>query len=414
MRRSVGLLRLLMLSLLMGSLTARADAVLDWNVIAVNTAVANKANPFQQARFGAIVQLAVFEAVNSIRHRYQPYLGLTANADASPDAAAIEAAYDVLTTYFPNSAGDLYSDWTTSMQAIPDGQAKADGIAAGDAAAAAMLALRANDGSSPTQTTLPGPPLPGVWQLTGVCTAGIAFQWPHVTPFGITTVSDYLLDPPPSLTSPEYTKAYNEVMTVGGQNSTARPPDRANVALFYAATSPSQALNQAARQIAAAQGRSLPENARGLALINMAMSDSLVASFYNKYNYNFWRPVTAINNGNADGNPNTTGDPSWVPFVPTPCFPSYPSNHGSATNGATEVMRRIYGDDGFSITLSNPAVPSIVLKYTSLKQIDDDVSDARVYGGIHFRTDQKAGARLGKAIGKAVYKNNLRPKHDDN
>lgn len=414
MRKTVGLLRMLMLSLLVGSLAARADAVLDWNVIAVNTAVANKANPFQQARFGAIVQLAVFEAVNSITHQYQPYLGLTANADASPDAAAIEAAYDVLTTYFPNSAGDLYSNWTTSMQAIPDGQAKTDGIAAGDAAAAAMLALRANDGSSPAQTTLPGPPLPGVWQLTGVCTAGIAFQWAHVTPFGIPTVSDYLLDPPPSLTSPEYTKAYNEVMTVGGQNSTARPPDRANVALFYAATSPSRALNQAARQIAAAQGRSLPENARALALINMAMSDSLVASFYNKYNYNFWRPVTAINNGNADGNPNTTGDPSWVPFVPTPCFPSYPSNHGSATNGATEVMRHIYGDDGFSITLSNPAVPSIVLKYTSLKQIDDDVSDARVYGGIHFRTDQKAGARLGKAIGKAVYKNNLRPKHDDN
>ena len=413
MRKTIGLARVLMLSLLVGSLAGRADVVLDWNAIAVNTAVANKANPFAQARFGAIVQLSVFEAVNSITHRYQPYLGLTANADASPDAAAIEAAYQVLVNYFPNSAGDLYGDWLTSMQAIPDGQAKTDGIAAGDAAAAAMIALRANDGASPAQTTLPGPPLPGVWQLTGVCTAGIAFQWPHVTPFGVASVSDYLLDPPPSLTSPEYTKAYNEVMTVGGQNSTARPPDRANVALFYAATSPSQALNEAARQIAAAQGRSLAENARALALINMAMSDSLVASFYNKYYYNFWRPVTAIHGADTDGNPNTTSDPSWAPFITTPCFPSYPSNHGSATNGATEVMRHIYGDDGFSITLSNPSVPTIVLPYTSLKQIDDDISDARVYGGIHFRTDQKAGARLGKAIGKAVYKNNLRPMQDE-
>ena len=414
MRKIVGLLRMLMLSLLVGSLAARADVVLDWNAIAVNTAVANKANPFAQARYGAIVQLAVFEAVNSITHRYQPYLGLTANADASQDAAAIEAAYVVLKSYFGDPQGNLYADWTTSMQAIPDGQAKTDGIAAGDAAAAAMLALRANDGSSPAQTTPPGPPAPGVWQLTGVCTAGIAFQWPHVTPFGVASVSDYLLDPPPSLTSPEYTKAYNEVMTVGGQNSTARPPDRANVALFYAATSPSQALNQAARQIAAAQGRSLAENARAFALINMAMSDSLVASFLNKYHYNFWRPETAIHAGDTDGNPKTDPDANYVPFIVTPCFPSYPSNHGSAGNGAAEVLRRLYGEAGHSITLTNPAVPNIVLQYTTFKQITDDISDARVYGGIHFRTDQEAGADLGRAVGTAVYKNNLLPvQHDD-
>jgi hypothetical protein len=167
--------------------------------------------------------------------------------------------------------------------------------------------------------------------------------------------------------------------------------------------------NQAAEQVATAQGRSLSDNARALALINMAMSDSLVASFFNKYTYNFWRPETAIHGGDTEGNPNTAGDPNWAPFITTPCFPSYPSNHGSAGNGAAEVMRRIYGDDGLSITLTNPAVPTIVLQYTSFKQITDDISDARVYGGIHFRTDQVAGAHLGKAVGKAVYKHNLRP-----
>jgi len=407
MKKIFKLLCILMLSLVVGSTTARADAVLDWNAIAVNTAVANKQNPFAQARYAAIVQLAVFEAVNSITHKYQPYLGtITAPPGASPDAAAIEAAYQVLSTYFPASQPTLYTDWTNSMQSIPDGSAKTEGIATGDAAAAAMIALRANDGSSPPQFYTPGPPVPGAWQATPSCpvvngvAVGIAFQWQNVTPFGIASASNFLLDPPPALTSERYARASNEVMTVGSVDSTQRPPDRANVALFYAASSPTQVFNQAAEQVAMAQGRSLSDNARALALINMAMSDSLVASFLNKYTYNFWRPETAIHAG---------GDPSWAPFITTPCFPSYPSNHGSAGNSAAAVMRRIYGEDGFSITLTNPAVPTIVLQYTSLKQITDDISDARVYGGIHFRTDQVAAERLGRAVGKTVYKHNLRP-----
>ena len=242
---------------------------------------------------------------------------------------------------------------------------------------------------------------------------GISFQWQFVTPFGIPSASDFLLRPPPALTSNEYAKAYNEVMTVGSINSTERPQDRANVALFFAASSPTQALNQAAVQVAQQQGVSLSENARNLALINMAMNDSLVASFFNKYHYNFWRPETAIHAGDTDRNPKTEADPNYVPFITTPCFPSYPSNHGSAGNAAAEVLRRLYGEAGHSITLTNPAVPTITLQYTSFKQITDDISDARVYGGIHFRTDQGAGADLGRAVGTAVYKNNLRPVHDD-
>jgi membrane-associated phospholipid phosphatase len=242
---------------------------------------------------------------------------------------------------------------------------------------------------------------------------GIAFQWQNVTPFGISSATDFLLGPPPALTSNQYAEVYNEVMTLGSIDSTDRPQDRANVALFFAATSPTQAFNQAAQQVALEQGSSLSENARTLALINMAMNDSLVASFLNKYHYNFWRPETAIQAGDTDGNPKTVGDPNWVPFIVTPCFPSYPSNHGSAGNGAAEVLRRLYGEAGHSITLTNPAVPTIVLQYTSFKQITDDISDARVYGGIHFPSDQKAGADLGRAVGTSVFKNNLRPVHDD-
>jgi hypothetical protein len=320
----------------------------------------------------------------------------------------------VLNFYFGPSA-TLDAQYANSIGQIPSGQAKIDGTVTGDAAAAALIVLRANDGSSPPQFKVPGTPVPGEWQATPSCSpvGGIAFQWQNVTPFGIPSASKFLLGPPPALTSNRYAKAYNEVITVGSMNSTERPQDRANVALFFAASSPTQALNQAAVQVAQQQGGSLSENARALALINMAISDSLVASFLNKYHYNFWRPETAIHGGDTDGNPKTEADSNYVPFITTPCFPSYPSNHGSAGNAAAEVLRRIYGEAGHSITLTNPTVPGIILQYTSFRQITDDISDARVYGGIHFRTDQEAGADLGRAVGTAVYKNNLRPVHDD-
>jgi hypothetical protein len=410
----------MLIATLFGSAVAKADVVLDWNVIAVNTAVANGQNPFAQARYAAIVQLAVFESVNAITGEYHPYLGtIVAPRDAYPEAAAIQAAYRVLSTYFPASASTLNTERTNSLASIPDGQPKTDGIATGDAAALAMIALRANDGSSPAQFKIPGPLVPGEWQATPSCpivngvASGIAYQWQNITPFGIPSVSGYLLDPPPVLTSHEYTKTYNEVMTVGSIDSTERPQDRSNVALFYAAASPTQVFNQAVQQVAQERWHSLTDNARALAVMNMAISDSLVAAFFNKYHYNFWRPETAIRAGDTDGNPKTDPDPNFVPFITTPCFPSYPSNHGSAANSAAETLRHIYGEGGHFMTLSNPTVPNIVLRYTTFKQITDDISDARVYGGIHFRTDQVAGERLGDAIGKAVYKNNLRRMHED-
>lgn len=403
------------------AVTTRADVVLEWNEIAINTALASGQNPFDLSRVAAITQLAVFEAVNAITGNYQPYLGsIVAPQGASADAAAIEAAYQVLSFYYSGSAATLDPARANSLALIPNGQAKDDGIATGDAAALAMILKRANDGSSPAQFKIPGPPVPGEWQATPSCPSpngvavGIFFQWQNVTPFGVPSAKAYLLDPPPALTSNIYAKAYNEVKTVGSLNSTERPQDRTNVVLFYAVTSSTVVFDQAARQIAVAQGRSLSENARALALINMAISDSFVASFFNKYHYNFWRPETAIRAGDTDGNPKTEADPNFLPFILTPCFPSYPSNHASGSNGGAEAMRRIYGEGGHSITLSNPAVPGIVLHYTRFKQITDDVDDARVYGGIHFRTDQDAGGVLGRAIATAVYKNNLRAVHGNN
>ena len=412
---------MLMAALLFGAAVAKADAVLDWNLIAVNTAITNGQSPYAQARYAAIVQLAVFEAVNTITGDYRPYLGsIVAPHGASADAAAIQAAYRVLSTYFPASASTLDTARANSLASIPDGQAKNDGIATGDAAAFAMIALRANDGSSPAQFKIPGPAVPGDYQATPSCPivngikVGTFFHWQYVTPFGIPSAGEFLLDPPPALDSNRYAKTYNEVKTVGSAsaNSMERPQDRANVVLYYAASTPAQVFNQAAREVSAQEGwHSLSENARAFALINMALSDGAVTTFLNKYHYNFWRPETAIHGGDTDDNRKTDADPNWVPFIPAPCFPSYPSAHGTLSGAGAEVMRRLYGEAGHAITLSNPAVPGIVLHYGSFGQITDDISDARVYGGIHFRTDQDAGARLGRAVGAEVYKINLRPVH---
>ena len=424
-RTSVTLVALLVCS----PIAARADVVLDWNAIAMSTVVGQGQNPYAQSRFMAITQLAVFEAVNAITRDYKPYLGtVVAPAGASADAAAVAAAYQVLKNYFPSAAANLDAAYAASLAAIPNGSAKSGGIATGQAAAAQMIAARLGDGSSPAQFYLPASTEPGVWQLTPSCPAagGVGFQWQNMTPFGVPStpgshawIAQFAPGPPPALTSKRYAKDYNELKRVGSVTSdlTERPQDRADVARLYATSSPAFVFNLAARQVAAAERSSLSKNARALALLNMASNDSLVASFWTKYHYKLWRPETAIFEGNLDGNTRTDADTTYVPYIVTPCFPSYPSNHGSASNSAAEILRRAYGDGGHVITMANSAVPGVTFHYTTFKQITDDISDARIFGGIHFRFDQEAGADLGRDIGTYVYKHNLRrakhAHHDD-
>jgi hypothetical protein len=405
---SCGLLMVLLIPL-----SGRSDVVQDWN--ATMQEIVSSQPPFPQARSAAITQLAVFEAVNAITRQYEPYLGtITAPHNASPEAAAAAAAYGVLSNYFPASLSTLNDAYASSLAAIPDGPRKTAGIATGQAAAAAMIAARANDGSTPLQFFAPTSPNPGVWQATPSCSAagGLFFNWQNVTPFGIRSGSQFVLPPPPALTSGRYTRAYDEVKELGDANSTERTQDQTNIALFYNDEIPVLIFNEAARQITTARPRSLSENARDFALINMAISDAAVATFYNKYLYGFWRPETAIHDTGDDGNNRTTPDPNFAPLIKTPCFPSYPSAHGALSNAGREMVEKIYGEGPFSITLSTPALPGMTLHYSRLEEITDDISDARVYGGIHFRTDQDAGALLGNRIGDYIYNHKLRPEHD--
>jgi len=407
---------LLAVALLCPATMAQADVVLKWNEIAVKTMIQQGQSPFGQARVAAIVQLAVFEAVNAITQDYDPYIGIAAPAGASAEAAAATAAFRVLTSYFGLVAG-LQQAYDDTLAAIPDGLSKTSGVQVGEAAAAAMIANRAGDGSSPPLTSPVGLPGPGVWQVTlppgcaAGATGGANYQWQNVKPFGVPDVVAFRPAPPPSLTSSEFTKDYNEVKRVGDVDSTERPQDRSDVARFYAASSPTLVFNMALRQVAEAEHRSLSDNARALALLNMATNDSLVASFSAKYHYNFWRPENAIRYLSDYGNPKTTPDPAYVPFITTPCFPSYPSNHASGSNGAAEILRRVYGEGGHTIRLTNPFNPTVAnleFDYSTFNEVCDDVDDARVFGGIHYRFDQVAGNRLGREIATSVYKNNLR------
>jgi hypothetical protein len=200
-------------------------------------------------------------------------------------------------------------------------------------------------------------------------------------------------------------------MTFGDVASTERPPDRTDVARFYAVTGPNLVFNQAARQIAEAEGHFAVGKCPGSVVDQHGDQRQPGGVVLQQISLQLLAPETAIRAGDTDGNRKTDPDTSYAPLIVTPCFPSYPSNHGSGSNGAAEVLRRLYGEAGHSTTISNPAVPDVVYNYTRFKEITDDISDAGVYGGIHFRFDQVAGERLGRAVGSAVYKNNLRPVH---
>jgi hypothetical protein len=389
-----------------------ADVVLDWNAIMVTTV--GSQNPFAQARFAAITQLAVFEAVNAITRDHKPYLGAVAGrVDASAEAAAVAAAHGVLRHYFPQAAASLDAARAASLATIPNDKARLAGLTIGAAAAAAMIAARANDGAAPPEFHVPGSFDAGEWQPTPSCppAGGILLHWRHVTPFGVRSAEQFRADPPPALSSPRYTRDYNEVKEVGAIDSPFRRPNRSDVARFYNAVLAVATWNPAIRQVAAARRTSLSQNARIFALLNMAMSDGLVSVMETKYHYRFWRPETAIRSADLDDNPDTEPDAAYVPFIPSPCFPSYGSAHAVASYAARRIAEAFFGEDCPPITLASPLVPGIVLHYDSFSEITDDIDDARVYGGIHFRFDQRAGARQGRRIGAWVYDRHLRQKH---
>jgi hypothetical protein len=387
---------------------AANDVVLDWNAILEATILPT--DPFLQTRTAAITQLAVFDAVNSILGEYAPYgEKIDAPVGASPEAAVIAAAHRVLATLVPEQAATLDALRAQSLATVPDGPGKLDGIAVGVTAADLMLALRVGDGSDANAPYTPGTQ-PGQWQPTPPAFApALRPGWGRVLPFAVASSAQFRPKPPPSIHSGVYARAYNEIQEIGGATSGERPEDRTNVARFYAVVLGIDCWNPAARQASVAQRRTLSENARAFALLAMAIHDALISSTEAKFHYQFWRPVTAIRAGATDDNHRTEPDPNFLPLINTPPFPGYPSNHGCIAGAARAVLSHVFGEDGHTITLSSDKIPEVVLNYTAWEQICDDIDDARMFGGIHFRFDQEAGQRQGRRVGEYILRHELRP-----
>jgi hypothetical protein len=386
--------------------SAKPDAVLEWNAIMLTTV--GTQNPFAQARFAAITQLAVFEAVNACTERYAPYLGtVIAPAGASSEAAAVAAAHGVLKHYFPANAAVLDAARGQSLSRFPDDHAKMKGIAVGEAAALAMITARVGDGAVPPETFVPGTTDPGVWQPTPP-----GYGPGILLPFAIERSTQFRVSPPPALTSKRYARDYNEVKALGSAVTDTRPQDRTDVARFFAVVGAVHAWNSAAQQLSRARHRSISQNARAFALLNMAINDGLVASMESKYFHTLWRPVTALGAGDRDGSWRTEPDADWLPLVTTPAFPSYPSAHASASYAARHICEWLFGRRHIYFKLSHPGVPGLFLHYGSFRSLTQDIDDARVYGGIHFRFDQEAGAWQGRHVGAYVARHSLRRVRD--
>ena len=397
-------------ALALGTANAHEDAVLEWNRIAFDALLEQP--PPSQMRFGAIVQLAVFEGVNAITGDYESTLDtVNAQHDASAPAAVVSAAHHVLSSYLPERAAEFDAARDQSLGRIPEGPARQAGIAVGKAAAIAVMASRENDGSESPESYLPSSMEPGQWQLTKGCppTGGVFLHWRKVKPFVIRSAEQFRPPPPPELNSARYARAYNDVLVNGARDSTQRPPDRTTVAKFYAIFGDAVLWNPVARQLAQARRQTLAQNARTFALMNLALHDLAVTLVEAKYHYHFWRPETAIPAGGTDGNERTEADASYVPLIETPCHPSYGSGHAGTSAAARAVLEHSFGLRGHQIVLTTPALPGVVLRYSALDQLTDDIDDARVFGGIHFRFDQAAGGEQGRRVGDYVWRHALKP-----
>lgn len=402
-------------SITFSAVPARADVVLDWNVIALKTTAAAPFNPPLEARNMAIVHAAIFDAVNSIARDFHPYaVRLRAPAWASAEAAAVAAAHAVLVRLYPEQQTTLNAAYATSIGAITDGPAKTSGVAVGQSVAVRILAKRASDGAA-AAITAPYKPghRPGDWNPTPPAFApALDPGWGCVRPFVLRYGAQFRPGPPPALGSRRYSRDFDEIKAVGSSVSATRTQDQTDLARFWIATA-AQNWNPVARQLATAQGLTLAQTARALALLNLAGADTFIASWDAKFTYHQWRPVTAIRAADTDGNPETDADPAWTPLLVTPAFPDYIAGHTTYAGAAQKVLEYVFGTDpGVLMTLTSPTAPGVIEQYTTVEQIADGVVDARVWGGIHWRTSSVRGLAVGRLIGVYTVRHVLRARDD--
>jgi hypothetical protein len=405
-----------------GSLSTvmRADEVTDWNKIMLQAAIVAPApSPLVMTRVGAIFQVSVFEAVNGIERRYTPIHAAPVEParGASRRAAAVQAAYAALVRLFPNQKTTFDTARATSLAAISSGPAAensesiARGIEWGQATADAIWNWRSTDGFTPAPPPFLGGTAVGQWRPTPPgFLPGAGPQFASMTPWVIASPSQFRPAGTPALSSDQYTTDFNEVSSMGSLSSPVRTADQTLLARFWNASSPVYFWDTLAMGLAAERHAMLSENARILAFTNVAMADAAITCWEAKYHYVTWRPVTAIPLADTDGNPSTTADPSWTPLLTTPNFPEYPSGHSTVSGAAATVLASFFGN-GTSFSLESDVLLGVTRTFSSFSAALDEVKDARVFGGIHFRTACVDGQATGTAVASYILANSAQPVH---
>jgi membrane-associated phospholipid phosphatase len=386
----------------------RANQAIVWNSIALQAVRSAHSQAPDSSRVYAIVALAVYDAVDAIDRKYTMYGDVTARVSGrtSADAAACAAAATALTGLFPSQAAMFQAELKATMAAIPGGGSRNRGVALGTSVGNQILAMRADDGSNvKVSYNPPVGPGPGYWVPTPpTYTPAVDPQWGHVTLFALPSVSLFQPPPPPAITSVQYAQEVNQVEAWGGTNSTVRTADQTAYARFWSdlpgTFDPPGHWNQIT-EIAAMESKSnLEDSARALALVNIALADAGIVCWDVKYTYNTVRPVTVIRDG-ADGvNPGITADPSWTPLWNTPAFPSYISGHSTFSSAAGAVLTSIYGDNFAFTDPGDPTENLAPRHYTSFEAAAQEAGLSRIYGGIHFMSDNIYGLQIGGEIGQ--------------
>jgi hypothetical protein len=381
---------------------AETQAIAAWNIIALQTTTAGPFSPPREARALAMVSAAVFDAVNSITGEHTAYaVRIVAGSHASVEAAITAAAHGVLSALYPAQARALDSARDSALARVAPGRARDEGVATGQGAASAILAMRANDRATDAQHYEPGSGT-GVWIPTAPGFA-VAMDpgWGRVVPFFMDSGSQFRPVPPPAVGSDTYLHDYMEILHVGASSSTTRSPAQTEAGRFWITTA-AQLWNQLVRQLAVARNLDASTAARAYLLLNLAGADAMIASWEAKFHYNQWRPITAIRNPGSDGGAGRKSDSTWAPLITTPPFPDYPAGHTSYGGAAERVLSAIFGPEPGDLSLTSTTAVGVTHRYRSFQEVADEVSNARVWGGVHWRTSCTAGLALGRKVADLV------------
>jgi hypothetical protein len=385
--------------------SARADVIMDWNARADALSAEKRMAPPPTARMMALVHVAMFEAINAIERRYEPYrLELVADRNSSREAAAASAAHAVLIAQFPEQKASLDAGLASELAGIAEGPAKERGILVGRKAAADLLDLHGEDGNGADDyrpftaagVYVPTSPVAGYLVRT-------------FKPWVMSSASQFRPAPPPALTSETWTRDVNEIQALGAFNSTARTAEQTTVGRFWLLTG-ARTYNPIVKQVASSKRLDLLDCARLYALASMAAADSFIAVFDAKYHYHFWRPVTAIRNADLSQNAATVRDPTWLPLSDTPMHPEYPCAHCISASAVAAALRAVVGDEVGELSVTSSTAPGITRRWTRLSDYSSEVSNARVWAGFHYRFSTEAGQEMGRKIGELTVATTLRPR----